>query len=65
MQHHWFDKNHLQCVIHTKTVFASVLGDLVKIPERGIFLCVKIPEKEIFLCVKIPEKEIFLCVKIP
>ena len=48
MQHHGFDKNHLQCVIHTKTVFASVLGDLVKIPERGIFLCVKIPEKEIF-----------------
>ena len=49
MQHHGFDKNHLQCVIHTKTVFASVLGDLVKIPERGIFLCVKIPEKEIFV----------------
>ena len=51
MQHHWFDKNHLQCVVHTKTVFASVLGDLVKIPERGIFLFVKIPVKEIFCLV--------------
>ena len=47
----FINKEDLESVIHTKTVFASVLGDLVKIPERGIFLCVKIPEKEIFCLV--------------
>ena len=34
MQHHGFDKNHLQCVVHTKTVFASVLGNLIKVPGK-------------------------------
>ena len=50
MQHHGFDKNHLQCVIHTKTVFASVLGDLVKIPERGIFFVSKYPKRKYLSC---------------
>ena len=32
------DKKYLKSIVHPKTVFASVLGNLVKVPEKHFLL---------------------------